>query len=685
MPGPQAGALTGAQAQAQARTLAGEWQHPPQRASFTVVCSHFGEGQAFRATLQAWRDGALRPLRLVFISSALRWPADPPPEGSDWPPPTRNLHLLDFEGGRVRLLLALGLADPWRQLRQVRADAFWLDGADFTDASGDPRRAAFAVKAMARLAAPQARLALWRAAPAQTAALRAAGFIFDTPAGEVSRARFEPRFRSNQRSKLQPPGPPEFQPLSEPLSEPLSGPLLRAFLQPFSQPLSQPFSPPDLHAISQPPAQTPSQDHAQPISRPYSQQLPAPHAPTHVDRAAAMPLRPPPHTLVVGAGIAGACAAAALARRGWCCTVLDAHAQPAGGASGNPAAIFHGTVHAVDGLHARFTRAAALHARRVHAELIARGVPGQLTGLLRAGAAETTPMPPPGWASFWPASQLQASGSGLRTDSAWFFAGGGWIDAAAAVRALLATPGVTFRGQAAAAGLQRRDGQWQVLDTDGQPVATADVVVLAGAGGGDHGAPAMAALLQGAGAAAWPASRTRGQVSWFGHDGPALPWPVAGGGYAISLADPPRLLCGATTQADDEDALARAADHDFNLTRLRALTGLAPGQNAALQGRVAWRERVPDRLPVVGAALDAQALSGLRDAGGISQLRDLPRLPGLFVLGAMAGRGFTWGPLAGEVLASWVDGTAQPLEADLLDGLDPARFWLRQARRPRRP
>jgi tRNA 5-methylaminomethyl-2-thiouridine biosynthesis bifunctional protein len=111
------------------------------------------------------------------------------------------------------------------------------------------------------------------------------------------------------------------------------------------------------------------------------------------------------------------------------------------------------------------------------------------------------------------------------------------------------------------------------------------------------------------------------------------------------------------------------------------LTGLAPPTGAQVHGRVAWRERAPDRLPVVGAALDAAACGAARSDPSSAARRGVARIPGLFVVGGMAGRGFTWGPLAGEVLASWVDGSPQVLEADLLDALDPARFWLRQQRR----
>ena len=84
----------------------------------------------------------------------------------------------------------------------------------------------------------------------------------------------------------------------------------------------------------------------------------------------------------------------------------------------------------------------------------------------------------------------------------------------------------------------------------------------------------------------------------------------------------------------------------------------------------------PDRLPLVGHLPDVEA------AGGLERLRDVPRHPGLYALLGYASRGLIWAPLAAELLAAQLDGEPLPLEATLVDALDPARFVLR-ARRTR--
>jgi tRNA 5-methylaminomethyl-2-thiouridine biosynthesis bifunctional protein len=83
-----------------------------------------------------------------------------------------------------------------------------------------------------------------------------------------------------------------------------------------------------------------------------------------------------------------------------------------------------------------------------------------------------------------------------------------------------------------------------------------------------------------------------------------------------------------------------------------------------------------DRMPVVGALPGTE-----RPLKAGARFRDVPRLPGLYALLALGSRGMCWGPLAAELLASQIAGEPLPLERDLVDALDPARFAIRTQRR----
>jgi tRNA 5-methylaminomethyl-2-thiouridine biosynthesis bifunctional protein len=142
--------------------------------------------------------------------------------------------------------------------------------------------------------------------------------------------------------------------------------------------------------------------------------------------------------VVVGAGLAGAAVAQALARLGLAVTVLERRAGPALEGSGNPAGIFHGTVNADDGSYARLFRAAALLAQREFTQAIASGaVPGSVGGLLRLDTREGGL---PAMQALLdrvglPCEYVQALDGALAsahagvplTAPAWYYPGGGWL------------------------------------------------------------------------------------------------------------------------------------------------------------------------------------------------------------------------------------------------------------------
>jgi tRNA 5-methylaminomethyl-2-thiouridine biosynthesis bifunctional protein len=390
------------------------------------------------------------------------------------------------------------------------------------------------------------------------------------------------------------------------------------------------------------------------------------------------------HALIVGAGLAGCATAWSLAQQGWRCTLIDRHAVPAHETSGNPAGLFHGIVNAQDGIHARFNRAAALHAQRCIAQAIAaQGVAGSVCGVLRletSGAdaqamkrvLDTLGMPGDYVRALDASAASELGGIALR-HPAWFYPGGGWVRPAELSAALLKAAGerVEFRGRTAVQTLQRVDERWRLHDAGGAVIAAADVVVLAN--GGD--------ALRLLGEPGWSLQRVRGQMSSI--DSAALPLssriPIAGAGYLLPSIEGTTVF-GATSQPDDDDPSVRDADHLANLAQLQRLTGVAldvPLQK--LGGRTGWRWVADDRLPVIGAAPDAVAA---RMATRLDQPRFVPRRPGLHVFTALGSRGITWCALGAQVLASAIAGAPSPMEASLLDAVDPARFLSREARRP---
>jgi len=182
---------------------------------------------------------------------------------------------------------------------------------------------------------------------------------------------------------------------------------------------------------------------------------------------------------------------------------------------------------------------------------------------------------------------------------------------------------------------------------------------------------------------AQPLKNIRGQITYLPAEILTTPRVVlTGKGYVLPAADG-IVVTGSTYDRDNDDPEPQVQGHEANLVRLAQLLPHAQLALDAsnLDGAVGFRCVAPDRMPLVGAMPDVDAARTQKAALSGAQLTDLPRCPGLYCASAYASRGLVWAALAGEMLASVIEGEPLPLEGDLANALDPARFVLRQVRR----
>jgi tRNA 5-methylaminomethyl-2-thiouridine biosynthesis bifunctional protein len=254
----------------------------------------------------------------------------------------------------------------------------------------------------------------------------------------------------------------------------------------------------------------------------------------------------------------------------------------------------------------------------------------------------------------------------------WLFPQGGWVSPKALVEALLRHPGISIRTVSVERLVRSNDpARWTLTFKDSDPESF-DLVVLANGTG-------LGPLLSQSGLPCPELAPVRGQLSWVTElpPGSTAPRALTGLGYAAPCPEG-GLSFGATAQLNDPDPALRLADHQFNVQRLRQLTGIDLPAHTPWQGRVGWRVQSKDKLPLLGTLpdLEAWAAGGRRD-----QARLIPRLEGLYLCGALGSRGLAWAPLAADQITAWISGEPPLLENDLLEGLDPTRFWVRQARK----
>lgn len=384
--------------------------------------------------------------------------------------------------------------------------------------------------------------------------------------------------------------------------------------------------------------------------------------------------RAPGTALVIGAGVAGAGAADALAQAGWTVQVL---APVQGADSAHVAAALTPQVDREDSVRARLARAGALSAARRWAPVTA--MPGEPIGdavAVRCGTIQVMPRRqardaasaeawragmaaltwPPDWLRLVSADEAAALAGQSVGRAGLYLPGGLQVLPPRLCAYLLGHPAIT-RQDAQVARLSRQGEQWQAHDGAGRVLGRADIVVLAAAG-------AVPGLLAASGID-WPLGsvlqQVAGQVSLVPVAGMASPYRapaciVAGDGYVLP-AVAGRAIVGSTydhVTPPGAPAPVTAAGHATNLAHWHTLL---PGAATAvvpdgIAGWAGWRAVLPGRLPAVGT---------------------LPGAPGLYLTTAHASRGMSWSALGGQCLADWLAGAPSPLERELAACVAPGR------------
>ena len=390
---------------------------------------------------------------------------------------------------------------------------------------------------------------------------------------------------------------------------------------------------------------------------------------------------------VVGAGVAGASVAAALARRGWQVQVLDQADAPAAGASGLPVGLVVPHVSGDDCALSRLSRAGVrlmLHQART---LLQAGLDWDQTGTLERCLEGITNLPhaDSAYAQEW--SRLVSGESSPQSHQSWadvlqpgtghqalWHTQAAWLKPAQLIKAWLRQPGVRFQGSSQVAGLRLAADQWELLDAQGQLLARAQRVVLANAMDARRlvaqlhpqlaphpGRERQMAALHG----------MHGQLSWGRHvDTDAkedkasfAPYPVNGAGSVVAHVPTdlgPAWFVGASYTPDRQPPPSPAQLHAYNLQRLQRIQPQTARVLAARfeTGEVnAWSNTrcvTLDRLPLVGP-LDAEAQAGV------------------WLCAGMGSRGLSLSVLCAELLAAQWGGEPLPLDATLAASLHALR------------
>lgn len=393
------------------------------------------------------------------------------------------------------------------------------------------------------------------------------------------------------------------------------------------------------------------------------------------------PVSPSREVIVLGAGLAGASAAASLAKRGWQVRVIDRQSAVAGETSGNLQGITYLKLSAHHTPLSRFVLSGFGYTRRLLNALDPHF--WQACGVLQmptsaqehnrqAGIAEVF-----GQTLVREVDQTEASAiAGVTVPSGgMYFPEGGWINPKALCQHLLNHPNIVLELNTAITRIDKPDTHWQLWAGE-RLVARTEHLVLATA---EHVNDLLDLKLS--------VKPIRGQVTEIDATPAscALNTVLCAEGYVAPPLDGVHTL-GASFRFKAPDLTLSVDEHQENLDLLKKLsepfyTALNADQ-APLKGRAGYRCTSPDYLPVVGPVSDAQTFAALyHKLGKDSRLRPTtpcPWIEGLYVTTAHGSRGLISAPLCGEILAAWLNNEPLPVPVELAQACHPNRFALKK-------
>ena len=330
--------------------------------------------------------------------------------------------------------------------------------------------------------------------------------------------------------------------------------------------------------------------------------------------------------IVIGGGLAGCFAAAALARHGREVTLIERHEALAQEASGNPAAIlkpylakqwsgqtllymqaFHharetaerlGAFHSTGALQLETQKNNVDWQQQIISQL---GLPEELTSMVTAQQAS------------------EIAGIGLKC-GAIHLPTGGWIHPQSFCHAALRQAGVEPLLQTEALTLERSGNLWRVNNQ-----LEAPVVIVANAKDALAFSPLAHLKLH----------HVRGQITGFRKSMP-LKTILSYDGYALPQSD--NITLGATFHPRDTERLSREEDNNKNICAFNQISA-EPWPLTKISERVAWRTTTPSKLPIAGEMAE-----------------------GLYVSLGLGSRGAMLAPYLAEQLAAEITGTPQPLQ-----------------------
>jgi tRNA 5-methylaminomethyl-2-thiouridine biosynthesis bifunctional protein len=398
------------------------------------------------------------------------------------------------------------------------------------------------------------------------------------------------------------------------------------------------------------------------------------------------------NVVILGAGIAGCTAAAALAKKGFNVQIIDRYSSVANEGSGNLQAVVYPKLSRQNDALPRINLTAMTLASRYYKPFWQQGLGAQCGVMLLPDSDHSrenlqqiaeryvdhtdlvTAVDNP---------QIRAiSGLSLKAQQGLFFPNLGWIPPRDLCQTLIEENNIPLL-KANIENIERdqSSNQWILKDQQNSIIASAQTLVIAGAYESVNFEQTN--FL--------PVNQLRGQVTHIPSDSDSeeLKTIICGKGY-IAPSTKGIISCGASYNKGLLSTQLREEDHAANLAMLNKTDPeitkvIKAEQRQDLDGRANFRCTTNDYLPIVGAVPNAQHFKQQYDRLRQDATSTIDCLgsyqPDLYIHCGLGSRGLSYAPLTAEILASDISGEIPPLERDLRLAMHPARFLIRDLKR----
>lgn len=385
--------------------------------------------------------------------------------------------------------------------------------------------------------------------------------------------------------------------------------------------------------------------------------------------------------VIIGAGLSGSFAARSLAARNFEVSLIDRSSDPAMGASGNPSGILYPGISGDITPFGRINLSGYLYTLRLfqsfqNSNIYKKTGVLQLSNLKKSDdllkkALKYFPSESARYVNNKEASEI--SGIDL-ANGGLYFPDGGTVNPAELCRKNISDfeSQINWIPNTFASKLIKESGIWHVLSEDGNTIASAENVILA----------TSYSTLNFSQTDWLPLKRNRGQIALnFNFDQlQGLKTVLCSSGY-ISPGAFDETIAGASYDENFKDESPSIKNQDEIFDKINeSLIHKIDKFPSEIQGRVSSRASMIDHLPVVGPIPDVSfykdAYSGLAD--GKKNFKKLPVYEGgLYVSAGFSSRGLVYAPLAGEIIAAYINNEIMPVEKSCVHALHPSRFIIR--------